>query len=293
MLPTFMILGAAKAGTTALWYYLGQHTEIFMSHPKEPEFFQTEYERGTEYYLNKYFRGYKGQQEVGEAAHRNLFLPYVPKRIEKTLPKARFLVMVRDPVQRAISHYWDDYTHGVYSISLEVAIQKDMERLKNGPDFSNPDEYVCNVNKFGFTPNYPTIIDSGYYADQIERYICLFGKERIKIVFQEDLLHRTSDTVDDICRFLGLPNAHINDLSPQGRPIPLLINRFYMILGAIPGISLFPSTWREAVKRKISNRFTKKKPSMNPKTIYWLKKHYIPHNKKLEILTDRNLSNWR
>jgi hypothetical protein len=292
MLPTFMILGAAKAGTTALWYYLGQHPEIFMSHPKEPAFFQTEYELGTEYYLRKYFRDYKGQREVGEAAHRNLFLSYVPQRIAKTLPQARFVVMVRDPVQRAISHYWDDYTNGVYPMSLEVALQKDLERLKYGPCFSNLYEYVSNIDKYGFTPKYPTILDSGYYADQINRYISLFGEQRIKIVFQEDLLHKTSETLNDILRFLRLPVVSIKDLSPQGRPIPLVINRFYMTVGLIPGISLFPSSWREAVKRKINAKFIKKKPFMNPETLYWMKDHYLTHNKKLEILTGRDLSHW-
>ena len=72
---------AAEAGTTSLYYYLSQHPDICMSHPKEPMYFWAEYESGSDFYLGKYFKHWNGQSHVGEASHRNLFFPFVPSRI--------------------------------------------------------------------------------------------------------------------------------------------------------------------------------------------------------------------
>ena len=74
--PTFLILGTSKAGSTSLYHYLSQHPDIFMSQPKEPPFFQVEYQRGIDYYWRSYFRKYAGQKEIGEGCTRNLHLPF-------------------------------------------------------------------------------------------------------------------------------------------------------------------------------------------------------------------------
>jgi hypothetical protein len=91
-LPSFFILGAAKCGTTSLHGYFGQHPEICVSEPKEPLYFESEYERGVSYYFNRYFGHWSGEPIVGDARHRNLYLPYVPDRIFRYNPSARLIV---------------------------------------------------------------------------------------------------------------------------------------------------------------------------------------------------------
>ena len=94
----FFVLGAAKCGTTSLYYYLNQHPDILMSTPKETLFFEKEYHKGVEYFLNKHFPNYKGEAFLGEGRHRNLYLPYVPERIAASYSDAKLIVILRKGV---------------------------------------------------------------------------------------------------------------------------------------------------------------------------------------------------
>lgn len=132
-LPSFMVLGAGKAGTTSLYYYLAQHPEVFMCSPKEPPFFQTEYELGAEYYWRTHFRGYRGQRHAGEAAHHNLHRPYVTERIAATVPDASFIVLCRNPIERALSAYWHNVTRGVERSSFRGRHREESATAGDGP----------------------------------------------------------------------------------------------------------------------------------------------------------------
>src|SRR5687768_11767835 len=91
--PNFLILGAARSGTTTLHEYLPLHPDVYMSMPKEPLFFEAEYRRGLDYYWRTYFRGWRGQQLVGEARVANLLLPFVVDRIAESVPDAKLIVI--------------------------------------------------------------------------------------------------------------------------------------------------------------------------------------------------------
>jgi len=292
MLPTFMILGAAKAGTTSLHYYLSQHRDIYMSHPKEPPFFQREYELGPEYYEKTYFHGWTNEKHVGDAAHRNLFLPYIPARIAETVPNARFIVITRNPVERSFSHFWHEYSRGDQKRSFEECLERDVERLKNGPSFENPQVFVNALDEYDSTPDVPTYLDSGYYGEQIQRYIDLFGAERVKILFFEDLVNKTEYMLNQVFQFLELESIPIKNLSPQNPPVPRLVSDFYRLIGKIPVTSRISPSLRNGVKRFINNKFKRNKPTMKLETRKWLIKHYIPHNRRLEEMTSRDLSHW-
>lgn len=127
------VLGAAKCGTTTLHHYLNQHPSILMAHPKEPLFFEAEYECGNDFYHEKYFATWDGQPIQGEARHRNLYLPFVVPRIKAYAPDdAKFLVILRNPVDRAYSHWWHNYSWGDEKKSFEEAIEDNLERLEKG-----------------------------------------------------------------------------------------------------------------------------------------------------------------
>jgi len=138
--PTFFLLGATKAGTTSLHYYLTQHSDILMSDPKEPPFFRLEYERGPDWYWRTYFRRHAGQREAGDGAPQNLYLPFVAPRIAGTAPDARLLVLCRHPVDRAVSAWRHNVRAGVERVPFEAAIEQNLRRLERGPTFADETE---------------------------------------------------------------------------------------------------------------------------------------------------------
>ena len=174
-----------------------------MSNPKEPLFFESEYERGLQYYWERYFSGWTGQPLVGEARHRNLYLPYVPGRIAKSFPNAKLLVMVRNPVTRAYSHYLHRKSHVIETLSFEKGIELDLERIASGKSFDTDEEIEHYKRHLGDGQNTysRTYIDSGYYAEQIERYLTLFGRDQLHIIFLEDVTRDPAKAYQDILRF--------------------------------------------------------------------------------------------
>ena len=237
-LPTFMILGAGKAGTTSLYYYLSQHSEIFMSTPKEPPFFQVEYERGPQYYWETYFKGHQQQKHAGEAAHHNLHLPYVTQRIATTVPDARLIVICRNPVERALSAYWHNATRRAEPLSFEDAIAKNLRRLEVGPRFDDEREaklYQDAVqNPAGDGLAYTSYVDSGYYATHIERFAARFGRERIKILFFDDLARDAEATTRAVFEYLDLEPIGLKDSAAQNQPMAPGIAKLAGRIAALP-----------------------------------------------------------
>ena len=134
----FFILGGRKCGTTFLFQSLNQHPDICGSKPKEPTFFMLdqEFEKGPEYYFDRYYQDYQGEDVIGEARTHNLYLPWVPERIFHLFPKALCIVLMRNPVDRAYSDYLHTRRHAVESRSFTKAIYSDYDRLKRGKDLT-------------------------------------------------------------------------------------------------------------------------------------------------------------
>ncbi len=135
------LLGAAKCGTTSLHYLLDQHPDICMANPKEPLFFEAEYEKGLEYYQRTYFTGCNAEPVIGESRTRNLFLPYVPGRIHETFPEAKFIVVLRNPVERAYSHWHHWSASGVEKLEFGEAVKQNLKWLDENSSLSM-EEYI-------------------------------------------------------------------------------------------------------------------------------------------------------
>lgn len=138
--PDLFILGAAKCGTASLYNWLGQHSQICVSKPKEPVFFEAEFHRGLDFYWDKYFSHYQGQRILCDARHRNLYMPYVPDRIHSVNPNARFIVLVRNPIDRAYSHWWMFHRRSKDKDVFEAAVQDNLARLAKGLRMDTPEE---------------------------------------------------------------------------------------------------------------------------------------------------------
>src|SRR3972149_6925354 len=130
--PNFLVLGAAKAGTTSLCHYLAQHPDVFIPEVKEPIFFDAEYERGLDYYWKKYFSRWSGQPAVGEGRVFNLYLPFVPPRIRESIPGAKLIAVLRNPVERAYSHWWHRFSYRDEILPFHEAIRENLSRIARG-----------------------------------------------------------------------------------------------------------------------------------------------------------------
>ena len=288
-LPDFFILGAAKCGTASLYNWLAQHPDVCMSKPKEPLFFEAEFHRGMDYYWEKCFAHYKGQKVVGDARHRNLFLPYVPERIYSVAPRARFVVLVRNPIDRAMSHWWMIHRRSFDMDDFETAVRRNLERLSKGLRMDTPDEirrYERELPKDGLYPNY---VDTGYYAEQIERYYKRFSREQLKVFLLEDLIKDPKSVVREVFGHIGVNPEECErvdyTVKNEGRPEMRWyrgLRQWFWNLLPYPGHP----------PRYVSLSAVRTRPSMSPEFRKFLGDHFKPYNQQLAALLGRNLDHW-
>lgn len=297
--PTFLLLGAAKCGTTSLAHYLAQHPEICFSDPKEPVFFEAQYELGLDWYWRRYFCKWSGEPAAGEGRPWNLYLPYVAPRIRESLPEARLLVLLRDPVERVFSHWWHRYSRGLETLGFEEALRSDRARIERGERFEG--DAGERQWREGLVPDGPTtrhrvLLDLGFYVDQVERFLALFPRSQLKTIFYEDLAAEPRGTLRSTFAFLGVRrDAEIADLSAQN--VGRQHRRGPLARKALFGIRAFglqrlvPRTLRPRIHR-LAER-PAQRPPLAAETRRELVAYYEPWTRRLEELTGRDLSAWR
>jgi hypothetical protein len=263
--PNFFLLGAAKCGTTTLHRYLGEIPAVCMSLPKEPFFFEAEYELGLEHYRRKYFKHWNGEYIIGDARHRNLYLPFVAQSIWNVNPQAKLVVCIRNPIERAYSHWWHWYSRKIESLGFEQAVQEDIERIQANWRTETPHEIAVYKEVLDSTGKgiYRSYIDSGYYYRQICRYLDYFPNDQIKIILFDDLQQRPYFVIKELESFIG------TDYYGQDNFL----------------------TKKENPHSPESNDF--KRMPISPKFRTFLNDHYQEHNVKLAHLINKDLSHWQ
>jgi hypothetical protein len=245
-LPNFFIVGVMKGGTTSLAKYLAAHPDVFMSPVKEPhhfckdiriEDFRPDYRRSVEFDIRKYlsqpmleekhvgffpyweqyvqlFRDTKGETAIGEASVGYLYSSVAASEIAKKLPYAKIVISLRNPVERAYSHFMMDLATGDSKHNdFRQAIDDDFSSAKKG---------------WGVSSLY---IEAGLYHTQVKRYLDFFGQANVKIVLYDDLVSKPCETVRDIYDFLGVDSSFISPVLTEkfnvssGQKYPEL-NRF-------------------------------------------------------------------
>ena len=185
ILPTFLIIGAQKCGTTALAYSLRRHPEVFLPRAKEAHFFGTapdETVYGTAY--QKFFQGWRGQPHIGEATPNYLTLPSAPQQISKLLPYVRLIVSLRNPVDRAYSAYW----HAVREGALRGSF----------------DQVIGDPTRLALARRWSGLISDGMYYSHLMAYKRIFRPEQIYVLLHEDLIANPPRTLAALATFLGL-----------------------------------------------------------------------------------------
>jgi Sulfotransferase domain len=196
-LPNFLILGAQKAGTTALYAYLRWHPQVTGPSFKEVSFFDRHYARGERWY-RAHFPA-RRRAAIGEASPSYLFHPLAPERVAALLPDARLIALLRNPVHRAFSHYQHELALGREPLSFEDALGAEDERLRGEVERLSSDPAYFSHAWWNYT-----YLARGRYAEQLERWYGAFPRERLLVLFTEELAQDPGGTYRSVLEFLGL-----------------------------------------------------------------------------------------
>ena len=196
-LPDFLVLGAQKAGTTALYAYLRWHPGITGPSWKEVSFFDRHWWRGERWYRGQFPLLSRGRL-VGEASPSYLFHPLAPARARAVVPDARLVVVLRDPVDRAYSQYQHEVALGREPLSFEDALAAETDRTRG-----EVERLIADPRAFSHEWWDHTYAERGLYAEQLERWLAVFPRDQLLVVTSDELGERPAETYASILSFLG------------------------------------------------------------------------------------------
>jgi hypothetical protein len=252
-LPDFFIIGAPRCGTTTLFNALVRHPSVVPPARKEVAFFNVQYDRGLPWYRSNFPGSWRrfgtrvrtGAFATGDATPTYLFHPHVAHRIRSVLPDARFIVLLRDPVERAYSHYHWALKMGYELLSFEAAVDREQERVDGELDHMLSDESYLS-----FPRSYLSYLGMGIYVDQLLMWRQVFPEEQFLVLSTDDLKRRPEDVVRRTLRFLGLPQIvlglperNVGSYPPMGEGTRARLKAYFRphdrrlgeLLGAAPG----------------------------------------------------------
>ncbi len=297
MLPTFLILGAMKSGTTALYAMLDAHPEVYMSPVKEPNFFafagrdldfQAPIDQRPDGINNTsitdrdayeaLFEAARRAQARGEASHTSLYWPDAAANVERLIPEARLVAILRDPVERAYSEYMHFRRDGDEPFSsFEAALEAEEERIR--------DRWALG-----------RYVDRGRYDEQLERYFERFDREQIRVFLHKDLQEAPDELARSLFSHIGVDPAvegvvdrRVNKSGiPENPWMHRVLTGLQPIREALAPV--IPETvvdWANALKNR-----NLQKPEMDPATRQHVRSLFRPHVERLEEMIERDLSHW-
>ena len=282
----FFIVGAPKAGTTSLYHYLSEHPQVEMSSQKEPDYFSDKaiHKQGMYYgknrvnTLDKYESLFVQKESVvyGEGSVSYLFYDNVAEDIKKYNPNAKIIIMLRNPIERAFSHYLMDYRLGLISDSFENVIAKKSNH-KNAHLFHQ--QYI-EVSK---------------YAKQIQRYLDFFEKKNILFIDYEDFKKNGSRTVGQVYDFLNISTEFTADANTKYNTFIMPKNKVIRFIYSFVFLRktltfLFPIYLAKNIRAFLFK--ADKKPELLKETRSQLRIIFNDDIKKLEEVLGKDYSQW-
>lgn len=265
-LPSFCIIGAMRSGTTSLARYLGAHPEIFMASRKEVRYFDRYFERGLEWYRWQ-FREASSERAIGEAT------PYMHdrasiERMAAALPDLRLIAILRNPVDRAYSHYWMRRAHGRETSEFPEAVSPELHGAADG-----------NASAARY-------LRWGRYLEQFTQVCEFYPRDSLHVLVLEELRAGSAGVYGEVCRFLGVDDAFVP--SNLGRAVNPHV-RFRSIEARrlarrLPGLA------GRAVGRL--NTVRSSYPPMHPALRAELLRYFEPANAALSAWLGKDLSLW-
>lgn len=288
-MPNFLIIGAQKAGTTALYFYLRQHPQIYMPPGKEAHFFSYENEdlnfRGPlrnlptpianieEY--RALFEEVSDEIAIGEASPSYLYIPKAVERIQHYIPDAKLIAILRNPVDRAYSNFMHCLRDGCEPLTdFEQALQAEKARISDN---------------WGAMWHYT---QKGFYYTQLRRFFDRFDQEQIRVYLYEDLHTNPVGVTQDIFQFLGV-DRFVPDVSskynvsgiPKNKTLQVLMTQLAPIKSSIT--PFLPTKLRQFIQERILA-----KPELPLEVRRQLIQVYQEDILKLQDLIQRDLSKW-
>jgi hypothetical protein len=210
LLPSYLIIGAQRAGTTSLHRYLVQHPGVrTLLRTKGVHFFDTNYGRGMAWYASRfptklyawYAGGRRGGRLVtGEASPYYLFHPHVPHRVAEHLPQVKLIVLLRDPVQRAYSQYQHEVARGFETLGFEEAIEAEPGRLAG-----EIERLAAEPLYHSFSHQHHSYLARGRYHEQLAAWRSLFADEQLLVLSSERFFSEPDRSFRQVLDFLELP----------------------------------------------------------------------------------------
>jgi hypothetical protein len=212
VLPNLIVAGAGKSGTSSLHGYLDQHPDIVMTSVKEPHFFSDldRYAIGPQFYDDLFPAFAEAARYRGESSTGYQIFPGVPERLRTSAPDCRLVFLLRNPVDRAISHYRWLVALGIEARGFRATFDSDRDEV--------PDPRNSRAGTYGY------LYQEGCYATNLDRFAAYFPPEQIGLLASEQLRADPLASLNQCCRFLDLePFVTItavseNETAPQRHP---------------------------------------------------------------------------
>lgn len=210
-LPSALIIGAQKAGTTSLFNYLVQHPDVLPPLSKEVHYFDLHYARGSNWYRGRfpYARQLRRGSLTVDATPYYLAHPMAPLRAAQLLPDVRLIVLLRNPVDRALSHYQHEVRGGREPLSFAEAIDREAERLAGEEERlrTEPNYYSFNHHRYSYTRR-------GLYLQQLRGWLQQFSRSQLLVIQSERLFSDPRAATSAVHRFLGLRQFELDAYKP-------------------------------------------------------------------------------
>ena len=198
---SFLVCGAQKSGTTALAAYLRQHPGVYLPKAKEVHFFDDETQAWPKPDLNplhRHFHAAKADQLWGEATPISLYWDPAPGRIWRYNPDMRLIVILRNPIERAYSHWAMEHRRGNDPLPFALALEQEEVRCREALPLQH---------------RIYSYVDRGFYSAQLRRLWRFFGKEQVLVMRQEDLRRSPQNCLETIWQHLNIsPGPSITPL---------------------------------------------------------------------------------
>ena len=293
--PDFLIVGAAKAGTTSLFRYLGQHPQVFTPVVKEPNYFcrpQGLYARSDQEYAALFANRQPGQH-AGEASVTYLFDEGAPMRIGELLGSPKILILLRNPADRAFSQWSFNFNRGEESLAFDQALAAEPERMR-----STAFHAACHGH-----PWFYFYFQTGCYATQVERYLRAFGRQQVRVYLFEKFVRDPATVCAQVYRFLNIDADFTPSFEVHNRQATFRSGRLKRLLSTSrpawleAGFRILPIAMRMrvfALSRKLywANMKETSKNPYPPELRRELLNRYRPEIERLSKLLEMDLSFW-
>lgn len=279
-LPDFVIGGAQKSGTTGLHHVMRRHPDVFVpARPQEIHFFDVDDNlKEGKSGLAAHFEGAPPQAIKAQTCPIYLFHPKVADRAARLIPGVSWVFILRDPVQRAYSHYWHQVKRGVESLTFEESIRQECERIRTDDSSWRAFSYAAR----------------GFYAGQLSRFIAAFGWECIYVMFLEEWAEEPWRELERLQSFLGLTQYPVYKLTERERNEARRPRSYWLQRTlASERSNLFFKSRRLRKGLYYLNTKGYAYPPMSNEAKHMLEEQFRPANEELRLLLGRSELPWQ